>query len=160
MPGPGQAVPGLRTIASDSFGTLYRVVAPPARTTSYALTGFNAPEGDPPGVVRWLAANGGTIELRSDCAPCDGTVSFHSGSFAYPRRLTIRDSSGRVLYEHLVSGAAQTVSFPVHFLHRLLMRFSTDPPPVAVNTVLGGLDTRRLGIYVGQPLSFRPNGPR
>jgi hypothetical protein len=154
MPGPGQAIPGLRMITSDSFGTLYRVVAPPARTTSYALTGFNAPEGNPPGVVRWLAANGGTIELRSDCALCDGTVSFHSGSFAYPRRLTIQDGSGRVLYQRLISGAAQTVSFPVRFSHSLLMRFSTDPPPVAVNAVQGGPDTRRLGIYVGQPVRF------
>lgn len=159
LPKPGQRVRGLARIYADDYGTLYRVVAKPAQTTSYALTGFNAPEGNPPHVVRWQAANGGEIELQSNCSPCEGTVSFLSGTFAQPRRLTIRDQHGTVLYDAEVA-SSRHVTFKVHFSHRLLLRFSTDPPPVRINSVLGGPDTRSFGIYVGQPLRFVPRSVR
>jgi hypothetical protein len=154
LPAPNQPVPGLQRIAGDDTATLYRVVAKPAQTTTYALTGFNAPEGNPPHVLRWLRDNGATIELLSNCSPCRGSVSFFSGTFARPRQLTIRDQAGRVLYSGQVAGQGQRVSFPVSFSRRLVMSLSTDPPPEQVNLVVGGADTRMFGVYVAQPLRF------
>ena len=130
LPAPGDPVPGLRLIGQDSSGALYRVVARPSITTSYAVSGFNGPEGEPPRFVRWLAENGGRIELRSDCDPCTGIVSFSSGTFATPRVLTIRDPEGQVLHEQTIEGQGVPVRFPVRFSRRTELVFSTDPRPI------------------------------
>jgi hypothetical protein len=157
VPAPGDAVPGLRLIGQHRSGALYRVVARPSSTTSYAVSGFNGPEGEPRRFVRWLAENGGRIELRSDCDPCTGTVSFRSGSFARPRVLTITDPGGRVLYQQTIEGQGRPVEFPVRFSRRTELVFSTDPPPDQINKVIGGEDTRSFGIYVSQPVRFSPD---
>jgi hypothetical protein len=156
LPRPGDRVPGLKMIAGDTSDALYLITARPSRTTSYALSGFNGPEGTPPKIVRWLSDNGGKIELRSDCDRCEGDVSFTSGSFVKPRMLTIRDTTGRVLHRQLISIGTDRVRFTVRFSRRLVLVFDTDPAPVQINEVIGGEDTRHFGVFVSTPLHFKP----
>jgi hypothetical protein len=155
VPQPGEPVPGARLIGQAEDSALYRVVARPATVTSYAVSGFNGPEGQPPGVVRWLGENGGKIELVAPCEPCVGDVVFRSGSFARPRLLTIRDPAGRVLHRESIQGPGQTVRFPIRFSRRTTLAFSTDPPPDRINEVLGGEDTRFFGVFVSVPVRLQ-----
>jgi hypothetical protein len=166
IPGPAlprvrQRVPGLRTIASDGKATLYRVVAPPPLFTSYAGNGFHTTEGKDPG-VRWLAENGSHLDLFARCRPCSGHVSLRMGSFARPRLLVIRDEAGHVVLRRTIANSTdrggQRVRVPVRFSGQSFLSFSTDPPPEPVNRVLGGIDARPFGIFVGQPVRFVPDG--
>jgi hypothetical protein len=160
LPRLGQRVPGLRTIASDGKATLYRVVAPPPLFTSYGGSGFHTTEGKDPG-VRWLAENGGRLDLFGRCRPCSGHVSFRVGSFARPRLLVIRDEAGHVVLRRKISKSSdsggQRVLVPVRFSGRSFLSFRTDPPPEPVNLVLGGIDARPFGVFVGQPVRFIPD---
>lgn len=146
LPRPGDRIPGLELIGGYPEAALYRVTARPSSFTSYAISGFAAPEGDPPAAGRWLTANGGKLELRGDCAPCTGVVSFAAASFNRERALTIRGEDGRVLYEGVLSDQRTRLSFPVRFSRRITLTFSTEPPPAA--------DNPAYGIFVWQPIRF------
>lgn len=152
VPKPGELVPGARLIGQTEDSALYRLVSRPAAVTSYAVSGFNGPEGRPPGVVRWLGENGGRIELVAPCRPCVGEVVFRSGTFARPRLLTVRNRAGRVIHRQSIDGPGETVRFAIGFSRRTTMVFSTDPPPDRINEMLGGKDTRFFGVFVSVPV--------
>jgi hypothetical protein len=59
-----------------------------------------------------------------------------------------------MLLRQLIAASAQPVAFRIHFRHQTSLTFRTDPPPVPVNSVLGGSDTRQFAIYVAQPVVF------
>jgi hypothetical protein len=155
IPKPGARVPGLTYIGGDSHNALYRVTAQPSKFTSYAPTGFNAPEGEPPGVVRWQRDNGGTLEVLGDCDGCRGTLTFSTGAFARDRNLTIRDARGGVVFQGVVGAAPRQIRIPLRFSRRATLSFATDPPPDRVNAFVPGEDTRSFGVFVSN-IEFRP----
>jgi hypothetical protein len=156
IPKPGADVPGLTYIGGNRRAALYRVTAPPSRFTTYAPTGFNAPEGEPPGVVRWLRENGGTLEVLGDCRKCSGVLEFYSGTFGRTRTLTIRDSRGRPIFKDVIRSAPTRVRLPLRFSRRTTLSFATDPPPDRVNAFIPGEDTRSFGVFISR-VKFRPN---
>jgi hypothetical protein len=62
-----------------------------------------------------------------------------------------------MLLRDLIAGAAQPVVFHIHFRHQTSLTFRADPPPVPVNSVVRGSDTRQFAIYVAQPVVFTPD---
>ena len=152
-PVPGQPIRGLRLIGGDGDATLYRVVGRPSPFTVYGVRGFHRTEGPAPG-FRWMADNGAELELIGRCRPCVGAVTFPVTAFAVPRKLTITDARGRTLYSGQVDVTSDHVEFPIRFSGRTTVRLSTDPPPIAVNTVVPGPDSRTVSISVGQPVRF------
>jgi hypothetical protein len=155
IPKPGARVPGLTYIGGDRDSALYRVTAQPAKFTTYAPSGFNAPEGEPPGVVRWLRDNGGTLEVLGDCEDCRGTLTFTTGAFARDRTLTIRDDGGGMVFSGVVGGEPRRIRIPLRFSRRATLSFATDPPPDRVNEFVPGEDTRSFGVFVSR-IEFRP----
>lgn len=154
---PPRTPAGLERIAEARRAVLYRVTAQPARFVSYADTGFNATEGQSPG-VRWMSEEGAQLELWGSCSPCDGTISFGSGAFAHERTLAIYDTVGRLLFNQVIASASVPVAFHIRFVGSTSLTFYTDPPPTEVNRVLGGDDTRRFAIFVAQPVRFVQDG--
>ena len=72
------------------------------------------------------------------------------------------DATGRVLLLSFpIRTAAQPVSFHVHFTGHTALSFYTNPPPSQVNKYLktgeARRDTRKFGVYVGQPVRFIPD---
>jgi hypothetical protein len=159
LPRAGRDLPGLRRLGGHAGADLYRVVARPATTSSYAVRGFHGPEGTPPGSVRWMAENGAQIELRADCRPCAGRLSFGSGTFARPRTLTITDDRGRTVLRRVIATPGERVTFSLRFTERTLLTFVTDPPPDQINAFVGGEDDRHFGVYVSQPVRFLRGAP-
>jgi hypothetical protein len=149
---PRQAIRGLRVIGGDASATLYRIVARPARFTSYGVRGFFLTEGNPPG-MRWVS-HGAQLELRGHCDPCVGTVSFPAASFARPRFLAVRDPRGRRVYFGRVETIASRVRFRIRFSRHTVLSLATDPPPLPINREIGGPDFREVGISLNQPVSF------
>jgi hypothetical protein len=156
IPKPGARVPGLTYIGGSREAALYRVTAPASKFTTYARTGFNAPEGEPPGVVRWLSENGGTLEVLGDCDDCEGVLTFYSGAFARERTLTIRDAQGGLVFEGTIGGTARKIRLPLSFSRRATLSFATDPPPDQVNEFVPGDDTRSFGVFIAR-VRFRPS---
>lgn len=157
-PSPGASIRGLRKIGSDAYGTLYRVVAQPARYAVAAISGFHLPELDQR--VRWVREQRAQIEVVAPCARCRGTLSFASGTFAQPRRLEIRDERGRSVYSDTVGSSAQRLRVPLRFSRRTVLTLTTTPPPQSVDATLHNGDMRRLGIFVGAPIRFSEDGRR
>ena len=158
-PRPGQTIRGLRVIGGDAGATLYRVVARPSSFTSYGVRGFHRTEGEGPG-ARWMADNGAELELLGRCRPCVGVVSFPAAAFAESRTLSIVDEGGRRVLSERIEPAGSLVRFRVRFTGRTVLRLSTNPPPIPINSVIPGLDTRTVSIYLGQPVTFVPDRRR
>ena len=158
-PRAGQTVSGLRVIGGDFEATLYRVVARPSAFTSYGLRGFYLTEGEEPG-SRWIGQNGAELELVGRCAPCVGTVSFSAAAFAEPRMLTIKDDQSRTVFSDRIYPIGERVRFRVRFSRNTVLRLSTDPPPIPINSVIPGPDARTVSISMGQPLVFVPDPRR
>jgi hypothetical protein len=158
-PRPGQAIHGLRMIGGDPEATLYRVVGRPSDFTSYGLRGFHLTEGEAPG-SRWMAENGAELELVGRCAPCVGTVSFPAAAFAEPRILTIKDDRGRTVFSDRIEVSSDRVLFRIRFSRETILRLSTDPPPIPINSVIPGPDARPVSISMGQPVLFAPDPRR
>jgi hypothetical protein len=154
-PRPGQAIEGLRMIGGDREATLYQVVARPSEFTSYGVQGFHLTEGKEPG-ARWVWRNGAELELIGHCRPCVGDVTFSAASFAGPRMLTIVNERGRTVFFGRIDGGNE-VRFPVRFAGRTVLRLSTDPPPIPINSVIPGPDGRTVSLYLGQPIRFSPD---
>ena len=155
-PRAGQAIRGLRLIGGDANATLYRVAAPSSSFTSYGVRGFHLTEGEQPG-ARWMAQNGAELELLGRCRPCVGVVTLQAASFAEPRILTIVDDRGRRLSSKRIEPMGGGVRFRVRFSRRTILRLSTNPPPIPINSVIPGLDTRTVSIYLVQPVRFAPD---
>ena len=153
---PTRTPPGLQRIADAGGSVLYRVTAPLPKFVSFADTGFNLTEGDSPG-VRWMAAEGAALWLWGACNPCDGTVTFGSGTFVQPRELAIYDPDNNLLLRKLIRTAAEPVSVHVQFSGSTYLKFFTNPPPVPVARFVKTADTRWFAIYVGQPVRFIPD---
>jgi hypothetical protein len=153
LPRADRPVRGLQLIGGDRTATLYRVIARPSIASVYGLRGFHGTEGKPPG-MRWMSENGAELELRGNCAPCVGVVTFESGTFAQPRTLTITHEDGRVLLRDRLTSARQRVRFHVRFSRRAVARLHTDPPPQPANSVPGNSDPRTVGIFIRQPVRF------
>jgi hypothetical protein len=158
-PRPGQPIPGLRLIGGDANATLYRVLARPSTFTSYGIRGFYVTEGPAPG-MRWTAQNGAELELIGRCSPCVGTISFPAAAFALPRMLTIKDERGRAVFTGRIDVTADRVRFRIRFSRRTVLRLRTDPPPIPINSVIPGPDTRTVSILIGQPVVFVPDPRR
>jgi hypothetical protein len=158
-PRPGQPIPGLELIGGDAAATLYRVTARPSRFTAFGTHGLYLTEAPAPG-WRWVGQDGAELELQARCRPCVGTVSFPVISFAGPRVLTIKDDHGRTLFSHPIEPTHQRVRFHVRFPAEARLRLSTQPPPVAINSVIPGPDARAVSISIGQPVVFEPDTKR
>lgn len=153
---PVRVRPGLRRIARARGGTLYRVVAQAPRIIAAAGDGFLPPDGPGSG-VHWTGEPDATFRILGRCAPCVGTVSFGSGTFARVRDLQIKEQSGRVLLRKTIGSAIVPVRFRVRFNGRLTLRFATDPPPERIDGVLHNGDSRSFGVFVGLPVRFAPD---
>jgi hypothetical protein len=155
-PRPGQPIPGLELIGGDAAATLYRVTARPSRFTAFGTHGLYLTEAPAPG-WRWVGQNGAELELHGRCRPCVGTVSFPVISFAEPRVLTIKDDRGHTLFSDRIEVTRDRVRFRVRFSRKTVLRLSTQPPPIPINSVIPGPDFRSVSISVGQPVVFAPD---
>jgi hypothetical protein len=153
---PSRTPSGLQRITETHGSVLYRVTARLPRFVSYANPGFNLTEAKSPG-LRWMAHNGAQLDLWGACSPCDGFLSFGSGTFVEPRTLTVSDPSGNVLFNELIRSAAQPVAFHIRFSNTTWLTFRTNPPPIHVPGVLKTLDPQTFAIYVAQPVRFTPD---
>jgi hypothetical protein len=160
---PGRPGKGLRRIMPGKYASLYAVDAAPEPLATIG-PGFDPPErvrakkparhGE---AFRWLSSDDGQIELRGSCSPCVGNLVVRARSMARPRSVTLRGPSGHTFAVRKVGVNLQTVSFPVRFDKRVLLRVTTSPKrePVA------GPDPRRLSVSIVQPrLRLRSRGAR
>jgi hypothetical protein len=155
LPRPGDVIRGLEEIGGNETAVLYRVVAPASRATTYAVSGFGLPEGEPPNVFRWMSENGAKLEVRAACRRCEGTLEFRAASFARARTVVVLDGRGHVLARELVRpDEATQVRVPLRFSRRMVLTLNTEPPPDQINAFVGGPDARRVSIFVGQPVRF------
>ena len=153
---PRHTPPGLRRIVEAGGSVLYRVTAALPKFISFADQGFYTTEGNSPG-VRWMYRNGAELHLWGACSPCDGTLTFGSGTFVEPRDVTIYGPANNLLLKTLIRTAAQPVSVHVHFTGQTFLRFFADPPAVQVSRFVRTIDTRSFAIFVGQPVRFIPD---
>jgi hypothetical protein len=142
--------PGLRRIAEDPSGVIYRVVPPAGRPAgaAFAQEGFGPGEPGPRGASYWLMQPTGVIEVHGTCGRCAGTVQLAIESFGQPRTVAIRDARGRSLYRGRITGRTR-VRVPVRFSRVTELTVSTQPGPRPVAAVVpGSPDTRTLSVSV------------
>ena len=122
------------------------------------MSGFSLPEGDPVRFGRWMTKSEGEIEVRAPCAPCEGDLRFDAGTFATPRRLTVRNEAGDVVARQTISSAKQSVRVPLRFDRKTVVTLEIDPAPQApADLDPANPDTRPLGILVSYPIRFERN---
>jgi hypothetical protein len=143
---PGKPGRGLRLIADSKYAALYAVTAAPLPLVTLG-PGFSLPEEIPIGKIQWLSSDEGEIELRAPCSHCAGTLEMKVVSFAQPRTVTLRDPDGRVPAARRAGVQPRTISFPVRFDRRVLLKISTDPGPQPA----GRADDRDLSVAIAEP---------
>jgi hypothetical protein len=74
--------------------------------------------------------------------------------------LTIKDERGRAVFTGRIDVTADRVRFRIRFSRRTVLRLRTDPPPIPINSVIPGPDTRTVSILIGQPVVFVPDPRR
>lgn len=145
-----------RPIADSPFATIFRVVPPSDRVTTFPLTGFWLPEGDPPTIFRWMVEDSARMEVRAPCAPCVGTLEFRAASFARKRTLAIRDQNGKVVArERVEPDRPKWVRMPLRFSHRMVLTLQVAPPPDRISDYLPGGDPRSVAVSIFQPTRFK-----
>ncbi len=159
-PERGTPIPGLRPLADGGARTLYEVVAPPARSLVHGLSGLTQPEGDLRRPLRWMNAPEARVQVTADCDPCVGRLVFGTGTFAVARMLTVRDASGHVVASKQIATSGERMSLPLRFSRRTILRFQIDPPPASPRDLdPTSKDTRKLGIFLAQPMRFVAERP-
>lgn len=154
-PERGSPIPGLRLVTDDGTRTVYEISAPRARWILKGLGGLTRPEGDLRRPLRWITEPAARLELSADCAPCVGRLSFGTGTYILPRTLTVKDDAGRVLASKLIGSSNERMSVPVRFSRRTFLRFEIDPPPLSPQEYdAASQDTRKLGVFIGEPVRF------
>ena len=141
---PGSPGKGLHLIMPGKYASLYSVQAKPLPLVTLG-PGFSLPEQTPTGIIQWLSSDEGEIELRAPCSPCVGTLNVVATSFAQPRSVTLRGPDGRTLAVRRVGVRPQSISFPVRFDRRALVKVTTSPAPQPA----GRADTRSLSVSMG-----------
>jgi hypothetical protein len=156
-PRSGAPIPGTQLIATDHYGSLYRVTAAPAVLSSYALSGFAPPTSLTPGIWHWMTASTAQIEIRRQGSlPVLAQVTFAAGSFRQARHLRITDQSGRVLYSGVIAPTQTRVSFDATIARRRVLKLSISPSPVSPHSLdPSNPITWRLGLLVSDPVSVR-----
>jgi hypothetical protein len=151
----GKPSQDFRPIADSSFATILRVVPPSDRVTTFPLTGFWLPEGNPPTIFRWMVEDTAKLEVRGPCTPCDGTLEFRSASFARARQLVVRDEDGNVVArERVEPDRPKWVRAPLQFSHRTVLTLHVTPPPDRISDYIPGGDPRSVAVSVIQPTRF------
>lgn len=156
-PGFEEPIPGTQMLGGDDIATLYRIVARPARFTSFDSVGFALPEGSGPQFTRWMTAADGQIEILSR-APQSMLVrvGFTVASALRPRQLVVRDGA-RVVYDAVVPPKAVPVAFTIPIKGKATLRLHVTPAaesPHALNP--RDPNTTPLSIRVSGPLKITP----
>jgi len=154
LPPNGAPVPGLRHVASDRQGSLYEVVAPPARAHVWALEGLSFVEGSGESAYRHMTSATARLELTADCARCRRVLELGAASVGGPRRVTARDARGRVLAEVAVPPEGTRLRVPVTVPRRTVVALTVDPPPA----VLDPADGRRMSVTLSARMRLVPAG--
>jgi hypothetical protein len=141
---------GFRFIASDYYGSLYRVTARP-RPLVTGWTGFAALEGGPENRFQWAGDAHAQLEVVADCHPCSGLLVFTAASFAQPRRLEIRAPGVGTLRRVTVPTTPIVIAVPLHFNRRILVDLYASPGPQSIAETLGegNRDIRKVTVWVG-----------
>jgi hypothetical protein len=160
-PGPGAPIPGARLIGSDSYATLYRIVARPGPFSSFDSVGFSPPEGEGPTYSRWMTAGDGQMEITSRASKALAVrVSFVAASYLQPRRLVIRDGAS-VVYDAVLPYSPVPVAFTIPVRGRTTLHLHASPAPQSPHAVNpADPDTRMLSIQVSGPLTITPVSTR
>jgi hypothetical protein len=151
VPPPGTPGRGFTRIADQDGGTLYRVDAAPRASMAWPALGFSSPEGTPGNQFAWMVEAKAEVDVIARCRPCEGTVRMEMASFARPRRVRIRDASGRVLLDRQITEQSQQVAFEAAFDRSGRFTIETDPGPESVTEATGAPDPRDLAVLVHEP---------
>jgi hypothetical protein len=157
VPSPGRPGKGFERIASDSYGTLYRVTAPPT-PFAYQRDGFWGAEGPRANPYQWAGVGPVRLEVFGPCSPCSGKLEFTTASFGQPRVVTLIEN-GRELDIVPVGTSPQLVSVPLQFNRRTLVELRITPGPQVIDEATGSGDDRAISIFVEGP-RFVPNRGR
>jgi hypothetical protein len=153
---PGKPSKDFRPVADSPSIALYRVVARPTRSTTFPVSGFWLPEGQPPFIFRWMVETDAEVEIHAPCMVCVGTLEFRTVSFARPRTLTILDENRNVVARERVDPLqAKWIRVPLKFCRRTIVKFRVNPSPDRISEMIGGPDMRTVAISVVQPVRFR-----
>jgi hypothetical protein len=158
-PASGEEIPGARLIATDPYGSLYRITAAPPIVSSFALSGFAPPINLPPSDWHWMTAQTARLEiLRNGSVPRLFQVTFAAGSFRQPRHLRVTDrDSGRLLYSGVIPPTSTQVSFNLTIGRRVVLNLSISPKPVSPHSLDPSSPmTSTLGLLITDPVSIRP----
>lgn len=148
LPPAGTPGRGFTRLATDWFGTLYRVTARPSGP-ALATAGpqFGSDEIGAKGIIsNWLEQPSGTIALSGRCIGCRGVLSMTLTSFARPRTVTI-STGGRVLWHRRVVKPV-TLRIPLTYGPVRSLTISATPGPQSIAKTIGGTDERTVSIYV------------
>jgi hypothetical protein len=156
-PRPGAKIPGARLIATDSYGSLYRITAKPPAVSSFAISGFAPPAHLRTGNWHWMTATTGQIEIvRKGALPALAQITFAAGSFRQARHLRVTDGTGRRLYSGVISPTQTEVSFDATIGNRIVLNLTISPGPVSPHSVdPSNPITWPLGILMSDPVSIR-----
>jgi hypothetical protein len=154
---PGSRIRGLRLIAQDPRGALYRIVAEPPRGLVLPVAGISPPEGAPPNVYRFVGYQDARLKVFGRCRVCSGELRFRAQSFAQPRVLTLRYGDGRSARRSIPVNRSVTVTIPMRFRHETTVSLSTDPPPQSIAETIGAADPRSMSIHADR-YRFVPYG--
>jgi hypothetical protein len=144
---PGTRLRGLRLIAQDLRGALYRVVASPPTGLVLPVAGISPPEGAPPNVYRFVGYQDARLKVYGRCRVCAGELRFRARSFAQPRVLTLRYGDRRSARRSIPVNRSVTVTLPMRFRHETTVSLSTDPPPQSIAETIGAADPRSMSIH-------------
>jgi hypothetical protein len=128
---------GYRLLASDPSGSVYAVISHRTAVAAFPADGFGAPEQSPQGPFEWLQQPTGQVEIDGNCGQCRVVVRMLLGSFARPRFVQIRDTAGRLLFEHWVANQYDLpVALSVAFSRKIRLVLTSKPGPIRIQSVV------------------------
>jgi hypothetical protein len=146
---PGRPGRGYRLIDRDSYGSLYRVTAPPGAVV-FEQNGFWGPEGQGATSFQWAGGPPVRLGIFAACEMCSGSLSFTTASFGRPR-FVVASVGGHDVARFVVGLKPRTVVMHVPVRHKATVELRITPGPQSIAKTLGNSDTRSVSIFIKDP---------
>ncbi len=160
LPDPGRPGPEFQLRTRDPYIAVYELKVPGPQALVTPMEGFTPPEDEGRRRYQWMVEPQGTLEVLGACSPCEGTVAFQVRSFAQPREIVVRDSSGRERLRTRIADSKR-IRVPVRFDRRLDLRIEASPGPRSITEATGSPDPRSVSVAIlRESFQFAREGDR